>query len=264
MWLAPSPFLQNALEQLTRSSVGPWVVFALHAGCGAAVLVFVFVLLVALLFSLLLFCAGDPKRMVRTVLLLGPVAGLYAALHVGALVALLGWPALSVLERVLGLGPDAVNWASSMLSLSYASVGLVVVSAVGFVIIAMGRGIWHRQNAPQATRSEERIKWPGPYNPYALDKKLESGESNLQLDREPGRTAIRAGYHRIGVIAGPLFATPVLLLGIVVAAEEQSVLLFLYFGLAAAGVLVVIYGIGQLLGSLVDTFTCKMRSAEHA
>jgi hypothetical protein len=263
MWLGPSPSLQNAVEQLTRSSVGRWVVFAMHAASGAAVLVFVFVLLVAVLFSLLLFCAGDPKRMVRTVLLLGPVAGLYAALHVGGLVALFGWPVLSVLERVPGLGPDAVNWASSMLSLSYASVGLMVVSALAFVIIAVGRGIWHRQKAPPATRSEERIKWPGPYNPYTLDKKLQSSKGNRQLDREPARSVIRAGYHRIGVIAGPLFATPVLLLGIVVAVEEQNACLFLYFGVAAAGVLAVTYGIGQLLGALVDTFTCKMRSAEH-
>src|SRR5437588_1087703 len=106
MWVAPPAFMQNALHELARSSLGPWPVFALHTGASAATLVFIFVLLIALLFSFLLLCAGDPKRMVPTVLVLGPVAALYSALHVGGLLALLGWPTLWVLERVLGLSPD--------------------------------------------------------------------------------------------------------------------------------------------------------------
>jgi len=73
--------VQNALAEVTWSSLGPWLVFALHTGLATAVLVFIFVVLVTLLFSLLLLFAGDPKKMLGTVVFLGPVAAFYSALH---------------------------------------------------------------------------------------------------------------------------------------------------------------------------------------
>jgi hypothetical protein len=260
-WLAPPVFMQNALDELTRSSLGPWLVFALHAGPSAAALVFIFVFFIALLFSFLLLCAGDPKRMVPTVLVLGPVAALYSALHVGGSVALLGWPALWVLERVLGLSPDAANWASSILTINYASVGLVGASAAALVIVAMGQGIWKQQKALQAVRPKERLDWPTPIRAPA-DEILRPRQS--KWNQFFGSSVHHAAYHRIGVIAGPLFAAPVLLLGVLLAREEHRVFPLFYFGFAAAAVLVVTYAIGQLLGSLVDSFIAKTGSADRA
>jgi len=253
--------MHNVLDELTRSSLGPWLVFALHAGPSAAVLVFIFVLLIALLFSFLLLCAGDPKRMVPTVLVLGPVAALYSALHVGGLVALLGWPALWVLERVVGLSPDVAKWASSILTINYASVGLVGASAVALVIVAMGQGIWKQQKALQAVRPKEQLDWSTP---------IRAPADEILIGQQPkwtqfyGSSVHHAAYHRIGLITGPWFGAPVLLLGILLAREEHRVLPLVYFGFAAAAVLVVTYAIGQLLGSLVEIFIAKMGSAERA
>ncbi len=160
MWLATRSFLHNPFGELAHSSLGPWLVFAAHTGLSAAALVFIFVLVVTLLFSFLLLCAGDPRRMVATVLFLGPVAAFYAALHVGGLVALLGWPMLWVLQHVFGVSSDAVRWTASIMSINYASLGLVSIAAVALVIVAMGQGIWKRQHALQAARGKARLAWP--------------------------------------------------------------------------------------------------------
>jgi hypothetical protein len=243
MWLAAPSFLQNALEQLPRSSLGPWLAFAAHTGLSVAALVFIFVLLITLLFSLLLLCAGDPKGMLATVLFLGPVAAIYAALHVGALVALIGWPVLWILQHAFGLSPGATAWVSWILSFNFASAGLIGAAALALVILTMGRGIWTQQQGLRAVRSN----WPAP-----------SGRER------PEASLARAGYHRIAVVAAPLFAAPVLLAGIILAREQQSVWPLVCFVPSAAAVFAITYGIGHLLGSLVDTFIYQMHSADHA
>jgi hypothetical protein len=254
MWLAPPPFLHNSLEELAHSSLGPWLVFAAHTGLSAAALLFVFILVVTLLFSFLLLCAGDPRRMLVTVLFLGPVAASYAALHVGALVALLGWPILWVLERAFGMSPDAARWTTSVISVNYASIGLVSIAAVGLVILAMGRGIWKRQHALQGARGKARLAWPSSSGHPT------SGET---ADIHTA-SAARGSYHRIAMIAGPLFAAAVLLVGLLLAREQRSLLPLVCSAVSAAALFAVIYGIGQLLGSLVDTFITKMHFADHA
>jgi hypothetical protein len=247
MWLAAPSFLQNAIEQMSLSSLGPWLTFAAHAGLSVAALVFIFVLLITVLFALLLLCAGDPKDVLAIVLFLGPVAAFYAALHVGGLAALLGWPILWVLQHVFGVSPGATTLVSRILSFSFASVGLVVASAFALVILTMGRGIWTQQQGSRAVRSSTRIDWPAS-----------SGRERREA------SFARAGYHRIAVVAAPLFAAPVLLLGIILASEQQSVWPLACFVPSAAAVFAVTYGIGHLLGSLVDTFIYQMHSADHA
>jgi hypothetical protein len=254
MWLAGPPFVQNAVAEVTRSPLGPWLLFALHTGLATAVLVFIFVLLVTLLFSLLLLFAGDPKKMLGTVLFLGPVAAFYSALHVGAVVGLLGWPVLLLLDRFFQLSPDAASWASSILSLNYVSVGLVSVAAVTLVIVAMGRGFWKRQHTLHAARAKERLAWQVPASEVTANEAVSTHST----------AASRTGYHRIGIVAGPLFATPVLLAGLFVAREQHTILPLVCSVVSAAAVFGVTYGIGQLLGALVDTFINKMHSAEHA
>jgi hypothetical protein len=254
MWLAGPSFFQNALAEVMRSSLGPWLLFALHTGLATAVLVFIFVVLVTLLFSLLLLFAGDPKKMLRTVVFLGPVAAFYSALHVGAVVGLLGWPVLLLLDRFFQLSPDARSWASSILSLNYVSVGLVSIAAVTLVIVAMGRGLWKRQHTLQAARAKERLAWPASANEGAVEETVSAHST----------AASCAGYHRIGIVAGPLFAAPVLLAGLLLAREQHTLLPLVCSVVSAAAVFGVTYGIGQLLGALVDTFISKMHSAEHA
>jgi hypothetical protein len=56
-------FAANTLQELTSGSAGPWITFAVKTAPNAAVLAFTFVLLLAILFSLLIWCAGNPKRM---------------------------------------------------------------------------------------------------------------------------------------------------------------------------------------------------------
>jgi hypothetical protein len=254
MWLATRSFLHNPFGELAHSSLGPWLVFAAHTGLSAAALVFIFVLVVTLLFSFLLLCAGDPRRMVATVLFLGPVAAFYAALHVGGLVALLGWPMLWVLQHVFGVSSDAVRWTASIMSINYASLGLVSIAAVALVIVAMGQGIWKRQHALQAARGKARLAWP------SSSGQCKAGET---ADTHTASVA-RASYHRIAMIAGPLFAAAILLAGLLLAREQRSLLPLVCSAVSAAALFAVIYGIGQLLGALVDTFIDKMHFADHA
>jgi hypothetical protein len=177
------------------------------------------------------------------------------------LVALLGWPALWVLERVVGLSPDVARWASSILTINYASVGLVGASAVALVIVAMAQGIWKQQKALQGVRPKERLDWSTP---------IRAPADEIRRGQQPkwtqfcGSSVHHAAYHRIGLITGPLFGAPVLLLGVLLAREEHRVLPLFYFGLSAAAVLVVTYAIGQLLGSLVEILIAKMGSSERA
>jgi len=56
-------FAATTLQELTSGPLGPWITFAVKTAPNAAVLAFTFVLLLAILFSLLIWCAGDPKRM---------------------------------------------------------------------------------------------------------------------------------------------------------------------------------------------------------
>ncbi|MET0538394.1 MAG: hypothetical protein ABWZ64_10665 [Xanthobacteraceae bacterium] len=175
--------------------------------------------------------------------------------------ALLGWPALWVLERVLGLSPDVARWASSILTINYASFGWVGASAVALVIVAMAQGIWKQQKALQGVRPKERLDWSTPIRAPA-DEILRGQQP--KWTQFCGSSVHHAAYHRIGLITGPLFGAPVLLLGVLLAREEHRVLPLFYFGLSAAAVLVVTYAIGQLLGSLVEVFIAKMGSAERA
>jgi hypothetical protein len=69
-------FATNTLQDLASGPLGPWISFAVKTAPNAAVLTFSFVLLVAILFSLLMWCAGDPKRMLSALLLVAPIAGL--------------------------------------------------------------------------------------------------------------------------------------------------------------------------------------------
>jgi hypothetical protein len=254
MWVAAPSFLQDAIEQLLRSSLGPWLAFAAHTGLSVAALVFIFVLLITLLFSLLLLCAGDPKGTLATVLFLGPVAAFYAALHVGALVALFGWPILWVLQHAFGVSLSATTWVSRILSFNFASVGLIGASALALVILSMGKGVWTQQQGLRAVRSDARINHPASPGRDRMNQVVVSKKESF----------VRAGYHRIAVVAAPLFAAPVLLLGIIVASEQQSVWPLACFLPSAAAVFAITYGIGHVLGSLVDTFICQMHSADHA
>jgi hypothetical protein len=248
MWLAAPAFLQNAIEELSHSSIGPWLIFAAHTGLSVAALVFIFVLLITLLFSLLLLCAGDPRGMLATLLFLGPVAAFYAALHVGALVALFGWPILWVLQHAFGISSGATDRVARILSFNFGSVGLIGAFALALVILTMGRGIWTQQQGLRAVRANARIRWPAS-----------SGRRPTKQD-----SLVRTGYYRIAVTAAPLFAAPLLLAGIVLSGEQQSVWPLVCFVPSAAAVFAITYGIGHLLGSLVDTFTYQMQSADHA
>jgi hypothetical protein len=182
------------------------------------------------------------------------VAAFYSALHVGAVVGSLGWPVLLLLDRFFQLSPDATSWASSILSLNYVSVGLVSIAAVTLVIVAMGRGLWKRQHTLQAARAKERLAWAASANEGGVEETVSAHST----------AASRTGYHRIGIVAGPLFAAPVLLAGLLLAREQHTLLPLVCSVVSAAAVFGITYGIGQLLGALVDTFISKMHSAEHA
>src|SRR6516165_6756290 len=95
-------FAANALQELS-GPFGSWIAFAVKTAPNAALLAFTFVFVLAVLFSLLLWCAGDPKRMLPTVLLIAPIAGSYIGILVGGIVALFGWPIVWLFERIFAL-----------------------------------------------------------------------------------------------------------------------------------------------------------------
>jgi hypothetical protein len=261
MWIAPTSAAENAFDALLRTPFGPWIVFAIEASPAAAALAFVFVLVVTILFSLLFLCAGNPKRMLRTVMIVGPVAGLYAAVHVGGLVTLLGWPILWTLRLALHLPSGFEAWAFAVFALNYISVGLVALSAIGLVIVLVSHGILsepqkqQETGCPESSRQQERDATTRP-------QQLElSGIKRSGLSQSQHHSPIRESYLRIGLMAGCLFASPVFFASLFLLGD-LNVLPLIYLWAAALVIFFVTVGVGQLLAWAVENFISKTQSEQ--
>ena len=219
----------------------------------------------AILFSLLLWCAGDPNRMLRTVLLVGPIAALYAALVVGGVIAFFGWPILWLFEQILGLSPDVERWTSSLVQLNYLSIGLVIGAAMAVVIVLLVRGIWNEQGKAQRAfdKKESYLKQFGGDETVRLDE-LESVQAvkpELPSPRDYGR--ISTNYRRIGLIVGSLFAVVPILSGLVLAHTELTFSFLMYCALATIILFVIPYGICRSLGWILDGFLSKAEAGSE-
>lgn len=239
----------------------PWIAFARETAPGAAALVFTFVLAGTIVFALLLVCAGDPRRMLRSLLVLGPIAGAYFAIQVAAFVAMTGWPVLWLLEQLLGLPRASEARVISLLSLNYASTGIATAAAVGFIVVLITGGIWQEQGRTRQVGKE-------PRSSDALFEREEQGRMADEAVHFPNAEVVPAtekrddgrlggSYRRIGVIVGALFALVSLTAGLVTAGTEHSFLPILYFGVAAIVVFGMTYGSGRLLGSIVESLVFK-------
>jgi hypothetical protein len=235
------------LQELTSGPLGPWISFALAAGPAAAILVFIFVILLALLLSLLLFCAGDPEKMLGAVLLVGPVAGLHAAVHVGAFVMLFGWPALSIIERIFHLSPQLESWVASWLTLSYASVGLVFAAALTIVIVVMFLGIWKEQRKVLSAWEQKQRRWR-----ESNDQRSRSTTAKEERADEKEDLPLGEQYRRAGRIIGLLFFICMAVAGLFVTTREHSFLPLIFLGTVGIVVFFLSYGINQLLGSVLE------------
>jgi hypothetical protein len=226
--------------------------FAVKTAPNAAVLTFTFVLLVAILFSLLIWCAGDPKRMLPTVLLVAPIASLYISVVVGGVVALGGWPMVWLFEQIFALLPAAEARASSLLKINYLSIALVMGAAMVVVIELLIHGIWteERRVRRQFVRGIENENGIG------------SGGENLGLvDVENSQGHQHSeGYRRVGVTVGSIFAILPIVVGLGFARTGLSVALLIYCGLAAVIMFFIPYLISRSLGWIVDNFISKMQA----
>jgi len=123
-WLAgPLPHVGLALEKLRSGPLGPWISFALVTAPSAAIFVFVFVFVFSsfwLVVSIACLCGGRLRDAFVAFLMPAVNAG-YAGACVGGNVALLGWPALWLVEQVFGPWPEIGGWALSILTLKLAS-----------------------------------------------------------------------------------------------------------------------------------------------
>jgi hypothetical protein len=228
------------VQKLMSGPLEPWIGFALEAAPSAAILAFIFVFLVALLFSLLLLCASDPKKMLGAVLRLGLVAGLYAAVHVGGVVALFGWPALWVFERSFGVSPELKSWMTSLLTLNYVSVGLVVATALAIVVVLMVLGIWKEQKKIRSPWEKKQTRWRTWHDQQV--RPATAKEERLPSD----------DYRRIGLIVGSVFLVCPMIVGVFVAGSERSLLPLIFAGLIGIVMFFLPYGIGRLLGWILD------------
>jgi hypothetical protein len=236
------------VQELTNGPLGPWIGFALEAAPTAAILAFIFVFLVSLVLSLLLLCAGNPKKMLGAVLLLGLIAGLYAAVHVGGVVALFGWPALWTLERTFGVSRELKSWVASLLTLNYVSVGMVVATALAIVIVLMILGIWKEQKKIQSPWVKKQTRWREWHDQQV--RPASAKEERLLSD----------DYHRIGLIVGSLFSVCPVIVGIFVASSERSLLPLIFSGLIGIVMFFLPYGIGRLLGWILDGLVSRVEA----
>jgi hypothetical protein len=228
------------LQELMSGPLGPWIGFALTAAPAAAILVFIFVFLVALLFSLLLLCAGDPEKMLGGVMLIGLIAGLYAAVHVGGVVALFGWPALWTIERIFGLSRELESWVASSLTLNYVSVGLVAATALTIVIVALFVGILKEQKKIQSPWEKKQSRWR-----EWLDRQDRSATAKEER-------LVGGYYQRVGLVVGLLFSVCTMIAGLFLASSEWSLLPLIFSGLIGIVMFFLPYGIGRLLGWALD------------
>jgi hypothetical protein len=246
----PLDFAANTLPDLTSGPLGPWIMFAARTAPNAAVLAFTFVLMLAVLFSLLLWCAGDPKWTLPTVLLVAPVAGLYFALVLGAVIALFGWPILWLFEQIFDLSPAVEVSAASFVKVSYLSIGLVMGTAMAVVIMLLVHGIWTEQR--KAHRPSVKVTESG------RAELVEVGNRELPKPRDYSRTG--EDYRRIGVIVGSIFAAFPIVVGLFFSPTVLNIFLLMYCGFAAVILFLIPYVVSRSLGWLVDNVNAKMQA----
>jgi hypothetical protein len=248
-------FAINALEKLKTGPLGPWIDFALQTAPSAALLAFSLVLALAILISALLWCAGDPKRMLRTALLAAPIAGLYFAVIVGGVMALFGWPILWLFTKILGLSPDVEAWASSNIKLNYLSIGMVVGTAIAILIALLVHGIWTEQRKIQFARTSTHS------NKYGGGRTADGEHSTIVEGRELFKPHVHGrlsqDYRRIGVTVGVIFAA------VPIAAwlfAGMSFSLLIYCGFASVIMFAIPYGISRSVGWITDSFLYSMQA----
>jgi hypothetical protein len=251
-------FVTNTLQDLTSGPLGSWIIFAGKTAPNAAALAFAFVALVAILFSLLIWCAGDPKGMLPTVLLVTPIAGLYIAVVVGGIVAFCGWPIIWLFEQIFALSPDLEDRASVFVKINYLSIALVMGAAVAVVIVLLVHGIWSeerkaRRQFAKGLEYGSRVMAQGEY--------LELVEVKDPLLHKP-HEASRAseGYRRVGLALGSIFAICPIVIGLFFARTGLSISLLVYCGLAGVIMFLIPYVVSRLLGWIVDNFISKMQA----
>ena len=248
-------FAANTLQKLTSGPLGPWIVFAMETAPNAALLAFIFVLLLAILISALLWCGGDPKRMLRMALIAAPIAGLYVAVVVGGVMAFFGWPILWLFEQILGLSPEVEAWASSFVKVNYLSIGLVTGTAIAIVIGLLVHGIWTEQRKALFGKKMIHLK---EYGGSVIAEELVEGRELFKPQYFFGRA--RENYRRIGVIVGSIFSAVPIVAGLFLARTGLNLLLLMYCGLAAAIMFLIPYGISRSLGWIVDSFFSKTQA----
>ena len=247
-------FVLNPLETLKSGPLGPWIVFALQTAPSAALLAFSFVLVLATLISALLWCAGDPKRMLRSALLAAPIAGLYVAVVVGGVMALFGWPILWLFEKILGLSPDLEAWASSNVQVNYLSIGLVTGVAIAILILLLVHGIWTEQRKLQFAR---KSTLPKEYGGGLATNGEYSAPEGQDLLKPHVYGRLSQDYRRIGVTVGLIFAAVPIVAWLF---AGPSFSLLMYCGFAAVIMFAIPYGISRSVGWIVDSFLSSMQA----
>jgi hypothetical protein len=243
---------------LTSGPFGPWIVFALKTAPNAALLAFTFVFVLAVLFCLLILCAGDPKRMLPTVLLIAPIAGTYVGILVGGITALFGWPIIWLFERIFALSPEVEVRASSFIKFNYLSLGLIIATALVVVIVLLIHGISTEQREAQRQFAKQRLP---SGRELAEPEYLEGAEvAAPSLHKPDNSTRVGGGYRRIGLLVGSIFALFPIVLGLIFARRELSISLLMYCGAAAVILFLIPYVISRSLGWIVDNFFSKMQT----
>ena len=174
--------------------LGPWLTFAVQTAPPAAVLVFIFVLLVAAIFVLLLICAGDPNRMLRMLLLLGPIAGAYCAIYVSGMIAIAGWPIMQIIERTFGLSGGSEAWVISLLNLNYVSLTMDALASVGLVVVLLIGAIWREQAGQHQRASEQQPELTGVFDKGA--------EGHSAEQAQPSSGGVRERQAQVGLAGG--------------------------------------------------------------
>jgi hypothetical protein len=242
---------------IAASSLGPWLTFAVQTAPPVAALVFIFVLLVASIFVVLLICARDPHRMLPMLLLLGPIAAAYCAIYVCGMIAIAGWPIMQIIERTFGLSSESEARVISFFTLNYISLAIDALGALALVVMLLVGAIWREQTVQHQRAGKKPPELRGAFDQAAGQAyRAEQSLPPVEARREPKGQAGGVGnvYQRIGVVAGLVFSGFVLTTGLVLALTERRLMLILYFGFAAAAVFLATYGSGRLLGWAVDSF----------
>jgi hypothetical protein len=246
-------FVTNTLQDLSSGPLGSWIMFAGKTAPSAAALAFTFVAVVAILFSVLIWCAGDPKGMLPTVLLVTPIAGLYIAVVVGGIVAFCGWPMVWLVEQIFALSPDVEARASAFVKINYLSIALVMGAAMAVVIVLLVHGIWSEE------RKARRQFAKGIEYPSRVEY-LELVEEDHQLHKPHEASRASEGYRRVGLALGSIFAIFPIIMGLFFARTELSISLLIYCSLAGVIMFLIPYIVSRLLGWIVDNFISKMQA----